>query len=827
MKNWPNRSGFSVETEVKYIKDDLIENKDIINFSDIIDVTKFVGKDGNLKWKAPKLPNNNNWTILRVGYTPTGRETNPSLFGIEKLEAGKLSKESAELHYKGMWEPVFERFGKDLTHSVVMGNHIDSYEAAWQNWTAKFPEKFTEKNNYDIIKYLPALTGRVVEDQLFTEGFMWDFKRTISDLYSEEFLTSLVDLAHNDGFKQSNEGYGGPFEYLQAGTKVDFPMVEYWWPNPSKNKYYSSPIFSGRINLAERIGYEAFTSEDNFKAHPYSLKQQGDMIFASGVNWNVIHVYTQQPSTDPHLLPGFTCNLNGVHFDRGNTWFFKSKPYLDYTSRCQYMLRLGKPVTDILQYGGTVCAKNVQPVSVPFGYEFDMVSERQLHEIKVVDGNIVFPSGKEYKVFYYNCSGYESLASLKEIDRIAKAGATIVIKAGPKSNPSLKDRKTSQKDFDSLQQFYNKSSKSVAENGKGTLYYNYDIAEALPKIGLAKDYEKVEGDVMLQITHRETSDKDIYFVANQDKKATWVSCKFRVSGMVPKIFNPMTGEVEACPIYVEKDSMTKVTLFLDDTESRFIVFEKSHAAHDKSIVSVDKVEAGAGNTLTEYILKDNNLYIKKAGNYTINFSDGSSQKIESAPVKKQAITGAWNVNFPAGWGAPENVTFPKLIAWDKHENEGVRHFSGTATYKKSFNVSSKMIGKENRLYLDLGQVDIIADVKLNGKKVAILWKPPFIADITDFVKEGENKLEIEVVNQWANRLIGDEKYSDDATRRGNWYQGGIPNYADWLGNNKPRPEKGRLTFTTWKYFRKNDELWPSGLVGPVNLKSIKPVRIDY
>ena len=219
--------------------------------------------------------------------------------------------------------------------------------------------------------------------------------------------------------------------------------------------------------------------------------------------------------------------------------------------------------------------------------------------------------------------------------------------------------------------------------------------------------------------------------------------------------------------------------------------------------------------------------MRDKGTYRINLTDGSKKSVIAGISEEQIIKGDWNVEFPVGWGVPEKVLFPDLIAWEKHSDKGINYFSGTATYKKNITLSPDMLKDGSKLYLELGEVEIIAEVKVNGKNMGILWKPPFTLDITDVAKLGENTLEIEVVNNWQNRLIGDEQYPDDATKEGNWHQGGIPNYADWLINEKSRPEKGRLTFTTWKHMKKDDNLIPSGLIGPVKLRCIKPVRIDY
>jgi hypothetical protein len=221
------------------------------------------------------------------------------------------------------------------------------------------------------------------------------------------------------------------------------------------------------------------------------------------------------------------------------------------------------------------------------------------------------------------------------------------------------------------------------------------------------------------------------------------------------------------------------------------------------------------------------LVLENEGVVTVKYSDGNSKTIKGKKPLVQNLLGSWEVQFPAGWGAPEKAVFPELIAWNEHNDSGIRYFSGTATYVKNFNLASDMVENNRRLYLDLGKVEIMAQVKVNGKDLGVLWREPFRLDITDVVKAGSNVLEVEVVNNWANRLIGDEQYPDDASRDGNWKRNESPGFADWFktGDSKQRPEKRRLTFVAWKHFQKDDELIDSGLIGPVAIESCQ--RIDY
>ena len=183
-------------------------------------------------------------------------------------------------------------------------------------------------------------------------------------------------------------------------------------------------------------------------------------------------------------------------------------------------------------------------------------------------------------------------------------------------------------------------------------------------------------------------------------------------------------------------------------------------------------------------------------------------------------------------GAPEKVSFPKLQSWSENSDPAIKYFSGTATYRKSFNVPADFLGDGKRLILDLGAVSNLASVKVNGIDLGVGWYAPFRFDATSALKSGENTLEIAVTNTWANRLIGDEQEPADAE----WgkfqsYHAGLPDqsevgrplmaYPDWFVKGQPRPSQGRKAFVTWNYFIKDSPLLPAGLFGPVVLRPVQ------
>jgi hypothetical protein len=212
----------------------------------------------------------------------------------------------------------------------------------------------------------------------------------------------------------------------------------------------------------------------------------------------------------------------------------------------------------------------------------------------------------------------------------------------------------------------------------------------------------------------------------------------------------------------------------------------------------------------------------KPGVYTAQTVRGRTARVQvKQSARRLTLAGPWSLRFPAGWGAPARVRLARLISWSQHPDPGVRYFSGTAEYQQTFTVPAAMLGAGRVLRLDLGRVKNLAEVRLNGRALGVLWKAPFQLDVTGLVKHGPNTLSIRVTNLWANRLIGDAQLPEEVEWRGN----AIAAWPQWLVQGKPRPKTNRITFTTWRCYRKGSPLLESGLIGPVSLGSTKRVVV--
>lgn len=214
--------------------------------------------------------------------------------------------------------------------------------------------------------------------------------------------------------------------------------------------------------------------------------------------------------------------------------------------------------------------------------------------------------------------------------------------------------------------------------------------------------------------------------------------------------------------------------------------------------------------------------IWQAGTYDFQTADGRHREIKvndlPAPVE---IGGPWQVGFDPKWGGPaQPMTFEKLQDWSQHADPAIRYYSGTAIYRTTF--QAKIENPKSKILLDLGRVAVMAEVKLNGRDLGILWKPPYRLEITEAAKAGENVLELKVVNLWINRQIGDEQLAEDSDRNPN---GTLKSWPAWLEQGQGSPT-GRVSFTSWRLWKKDDPLQPSGLLGPVTLQAAATFRLE-
>ena len=717
---------------------------------DVVDVTEFF-KDGVLSWNAPS----GDWRIYRFGYSLTGKQNHPAPVEATGLEVDKLDP----VAWKKYFHTYFDMYKKAA--NGLMGKHgvqyvlTDSYEAENETWTPAMYEEFRTRRGYDLTSWMPVLAGEVIGSPEKSDAFLFDWRATLGDLISDNYAL-LSEIAKNDygmigSYVESHEAaraFVGDGMDLKAKAAV--PMGAMWtdaswlphgadgsidrsvYNADDKESASVAHIFGGNIAAAE-----SFTAMGGggaaYSFHPGNLKFLADIELANGINRFVIHESASQPD-DVHV-PGLSLGGIGQWFNRHETWAEMGKVWADYMARSCFMLQSGLNVADVLWYYGEDSCVSTEfghkPFTVPTGYQWDYVSPNILvKDITAKKGVLVAPGGVNYKVLYMDRNvDYMSVPVLRQIASFAKAGVWIG-GVKPKYPASLADDKA---EFDSLV-------KDIWGSGRSNVIECGSLEELLKAASVQPDVKFSDG---MKYLHRSLPTAEVYWINKPSMDYKTVSVSFRTSGLVPQVWHPDTGVIEDVTYRTEGDR-TVVELNMVPDDAVFVVFYGKGAA-EQTLAAV---------------------------------SESSLLTVE----------GPWNVTFQQRRGAPEGATFETLRSYTDFEEPGIKYFSGIATYTNTL----KAPAVSGKAVLDLGNVQNLAEVYVNGQFCGYAWKEPYRVDVTSALKEGDNSLEIRVANTWPNRLIGDQQ-----------------------------PGVTPVTYTDSRPYRAGDPLRDGGLMGPVKLFSLQ------
>ncbi|MBX7124267.1 MAG: discoidin domain-containing protein [Cyclobacteriaceae bacterium] len=778
---WEDKANFAPMFEYTTLGTPEVPSTSSIPSTGVIDVTSNMNADGVLTWAAPP----GQWTIMRMGYSLTGAKNSPAIPAATGFEVDKLSSKHLTTYYNAYTEPLKKAlgplYGKSLQYWLV-----DSYEADAQNWTEDFASEFKTRRGYDLTPYLPALAGRIVTSAAITDRFLWDFRLTIADLLAEKHYGTLTALAHKEGIRTYSEAAGISLPVIQDALRnkglVDIPMGEFGMgqglgetkPWMAVEDFDADHLFRGAsdrmaahfadvreaASAAHIYGKRIVAAESwtggGFEA-PASMKRIGDYWNTHGINRFIFHTSAHQPLD---TKPGN--RMVGVHINRNITWAEQARPFVDYLSRNSYLLQQGQFAADIAYYlGEDIPAavpywEKIQPAP-PEGYDYDFLNTEILQQLQVSNGRLVLPSGMEYKVLVLPNTQRMSPAVLNKINALVSQGATVI---GPR--PVQAQGLTDYPHSDAVVQelsaamWGDADGKMVYEHawGKGRIIWGAPLNSVLASLKTGPDVQYTRPHLNTRITwiHRRAGSTDLYFLSNHRRQSEQLRVSFRVTGRVPELWHADTGTREAASYRIENGT-TEVALTLSPEESVFVVFAQPA-------------------TLTEHVL---------------------SPLIES-PI--QELKGPWQVQFPEKSGAPASITLPQLTSWTAVADEGVRFFSGTATYSQSLTLTAEQLRNGHQV-LDLGDVRDLAEVRVNGQSAGVQWKAPYRFDVSALLKAGKNQIEILVTNQWTNRMLGDAK-----APQGQKVLQSSPGMMDML------------------FASTGQQPLPSGLLGPVQLMRV-------
>lgn len=720
------------------------------------------------------------WRILRVGYTSTGAINKPATPEGEGLECDKLSADILRFHF----DQYVGKVARTATERGIRGlkySEIDSYEAGGQNWTEGFDDLFEDRFGYDLIPWLPILTGRVMESPRHTADISHEFRRLIADTMADNYFGAFTEMCHRYGMESYIEPYGfGPFDDLKVGGKADRVMGEFWVTQEGYRGRIPSAVSSGRIYGKSIISAEAYTSlgDLNWRGHPYHFKPHGDRIWAKGVNEMTFHRFAHQPNT--HIVPGMTMSSIGSHIDRTQTWWSNGgKAWFAYLARGSYLLQQGVAESDFLVHLGDEASQGIpngNPAGVPSGFNCDYVNTDVLvNRMEVNDGWLTLPEGTRYRALYLHNSKRLRLETVERVRDLVRAGATVI---GQKpERPIGHSERDSQAAFDrAIDAAWGDGSQAMRTFGRGTVS-TLPIERATRRLGYEHDL-RFDGEPVENFTHRRLGENDLYFFTNDLAEARTVEVDFRNGDGEPELWNVDTGTVEKLHGGKADQKRLKLSLLLEPHAASFVLVRRDGQAPTFDGDHVDRVKA---------------VYAGEA----------------------RELGGPWQVFFDPEWKGPGEVTFDRLVDWTEREESGIKHFSGTAVYTKTFVPEESELRGDAPVFLDLGEVLDVAEVRVNGVDLGVLWKPPYAVDIRPALQSGPNVLEVHLTNTWTNRLIGDEDLPDTSGFR----KDGV--MVEWLSNNQPPPPSERVTFTGHNFYRTNRNLQPSGLKGPVRLTTVK------
>ena len=684
--------------------------------TNVIDLTSKMRPDGTLDWTPPA----GKWRVLRLGWSLAGTLNRPASPEGTGLEVDKLDRD----HVRSYLETYLGLYAGAAGPGLVGKRGIrymltDSYEAAASNWTDKMVAEFTARRGYDPRPWLPALTGRVVESAEASDRFLWDFRRTLSDLISDNHYAELTRLLHARGLGRYGESHEVRRAFIGDGMEVkksaDIPMGATWYGRPNG---LVLPDIKESASVAHLYGQnlvaaESFTTVGGiaYGISPETLKPTADKMMANGLNRFVIHTSVHQPLDSAG--PGVGLGPFGEWFTRHETWAEQAGAWTGYLARSSQLLQQGHNAADVAWFYGegdnvTALYSNKTP-AVPLGYAWDFVNGDALRNLLTVNtGRLTAPSGASYRVLALDPAARRmTVPTLRKIRDFVRAGG-IVVGEKPVETPSLSDDPAELKRLaDAL---WN------GQTGPGKVVATFEAA--IQAAGLSPDVD-IHGDSTLLFVHRTLRDGEIYFVANTTDRPASGELSFRVADKAPELWRADDGTTTPLSYRIE-NGRTFVPLPMTANDAVFVVFRTRAVAPSRRVP-------------------------------------------ERTETSVATLDGPWTVAFPPNLGAPPAATFPQLTSWTTSPDSGVKYFSGTGTYTKTLQVPAAWRAGGGRLMLDLGSVKNIADVRVNGRFVGFAWRPPFRVDVTDAVTTGANTVEIRVSNLWPNRLIGDKQ--PGATRK--------------------------------------------------------------
>lgn len=717
LDQWEEKAGLfseyiGADKTPEYSKESTISTKKIINLSNRIDA------NGVLNWDVPA----GDWVIMRFSYVPTGAVTKHGRANLIGRECDKLSVKAAEIQ----WENYVGKIADSLEFTKsghLSGVAMDSHEAGTQNWTETFIDEFKLRRGYDPTPYLPAMMGYVVNGVKESDGFLFDVRRNIADMISDNYYGTFERLSKKRGLVFTAQAIGNALcivgDPIQSKSKVSKPQGEFWAIHPDGNYDIKESSSAAHLYGKKIASAEAYT-DAKYSTSLADLKSLADYAYAFGINEFVICASAYQPWLE--RIPGSTGGGRQYVVNRNNTWWNYSNPFWDYQSKNAFIMRTGKASSDLCIYLGENAPVKIltnRLPDIPGGFDFDaFTTDALIKRMQGRNNKIFLPDGINYNLMILPKNGDITLDALRKIASIVKNGGKIY-SSKPLTSGSTKD-KDKDKEYQKItEKLWGKNNNPIGVNsfGKGKVYWGESLEKTLKIAGITPDLALQNGDTKtskIYFTHKILNDADFFFLHNHKDTTEKNLFTFKAIGKYAQLWNSVSGERFSIPIEKSDTNTVSIRLELSPNESYFVII-------------TDKEEKL------------------------------SPAPFIKTPYKSETISGLWNVYFDEKLGGPGNVTFEKLEDWTTNLDPKIKYYSGTAIYKKTISIDSK----PKKLEIDLGNPGFIAQVLVNGKDAGIIWCSPWRLDISRFIKEGKNNLEIRVVNSLMNRMMYDSQLTEN------------------------------------------------------------------
>ena len=749
-------------------------------------ITDKVLPDGSLTWTPPT----GNWQLYALFVGKTGQKVKRAAAGGEGYTLDHFSSVALGNYFK----KFDEAFGN--SNHGVRSFFNDSYEVYGANWTPDFFDEFKKRRGYDLRLYIKDLSKQSNDEQ--AARIKSDYRETMSALMLENFTTKFTDWAHAKKSINTNQAHGSPGNLLDLYAAVDIPESETFGsttfhvpglrrdsadvqsvePDLNVLKFASS---AAHVTGKKLTSNETFTwLTEHFKTSWSQCKPEVEQVFLSGINHVFYHGTTYTPANTP--FPGWLFYAS-VNFVPQNSLWPHLKGLNEYITRCQTVLQSGEPDNEVLAYWPVYDSwANPKGLDMAFGihqidnwlcptdfynnatvlhaqgYSLDFSSDKMLEEANVTNGDIkITDKGAAYKVLLVSKTTYMPVATLQNIIRLAKNGATIVLQQLPQDVPGFNDLETKRKKLKELIASISFAQKingiKEAAMGKGKIIVAENPAQGLAYSNVMRETLTDSG---LKFIKRKIAGGKYYYIVNHTPNKVDGPVALNTTAGSVALLDPQTGNTGLANFTQQKNG-TNVKLQLEPGEAVIV-----------------KLLDATGVM-------------------------GSKWNYSGESLKPIVLNNTWKLHFKEGGPAiPADRNINKLQPWtDFKDDAATQSFSGTGSYSTTFKLDNK---KADDYILQLGKLYESARVIVNGKDAGIIWSIPFKMSIGNYLKKGENTIEIEVCNLMANRI----RYMDQ-------------NKMEWRKYHE-------INFVNIKYESFDASKWdvmPSGLAGDITIIPVK------